>query len=73
MVSDYGHTVAGTNVRKIIPDCVVLCTSVIPKRNGVLLPFEAALEGRILHVLKEELQYSITLCLGESNDMLGEH
>jgi hypothetical protein len=73
LVSDYGHSIAGTNIRKIIPDCVVLCASVIPKRNGVLPPFEAALERWIPHVLKEKLQYSITLCLGESNDMLGEH
>jgi len=73
LVSDDGHAVTGTNVRKIIPDRVVLCTSVIPKRNRVLLPFEAALERRILHMSKEELQYRITLPLGEFNDMLREH
>ena len=72
-VSHDGHSIAGSNVWEIIPNRIVLRASIVPESNGVLSPLKTALEGRVLHMRKEELKDSIALCPGKSNNALSKH
>src|ERR1700733_11622397 len=50
------HPDAGAGVRPVVPQRVVLGAAIVPERDGVFAPAEAALEQRIFHVLIKILQ-----------------
>src|SRR5579875_186382 len=57
-------SVAIARLGKIIPGCVMLCTTVVPERDGVLLPAESSLElDAVGDVVEEEPQKGIALSL----------
>src|SRR3954466_11968550 len=49
----HGHARAGARVRPVVPHRAVLGAAVVPERDCVLAPAEAALEQRVLAVLIE--------------------
>src|ERR1700730_10102697 len=51
------HPAAGAGMRRVVPHRAVLGAAVVPERDGVLAPAEAALEQRVLHVLIEIIQH----------------
>lgn len=46
------YPVHGAGLRKIIRDCPVLSTAIIPKRNGVDPPLETHMKLRRFHMLR---------------------
>src|SRR5258708_39956474 len=56
-----GDPIAGARVRPIVPHRVMLDAAVVPERNRVLAPAEAALEQRIGHVLIKITQDAVAL------------
>src|SRR5262245_54975720 len=59
-------------LRIVVPHSVVLDAAVVPEGDGALLPAEAALELRRLHVAEEKLEHSIALRPLELHDTRGE-
>ena len=51
-----GDTNTAASFWKVVPDGQVLGTSVVPHRDGVLLPLKSTLEGGILDVLEKKLE-----------------
>src|SRR5438034_9640660 len=68
----HGDAGAGAGVRPVVPHRAVLGAAVVPERDGVLAPAEAALEQRILRVLVEIGQHGVTLVAGDADDEAGE-
>ncbi|KTT56894.1 hypothetical protein SB7C_12195, partial [Staphylococcus epidermidis] len=68
----HGHAGAGAGVRPVIPHRAVLGAAVVPERNCVLGPAEAALEQRVLGVLVEIGQHRIALVARDADDEAGE-
>src|SRR5204862_3374414 len=56
-----GYPVSRARVRPIIPHRVVLDAAIVPERDRVLGPAEAALEQRVGHVLVEITQHAVAL------------
>src|SRR6266704_39788 len=71
-VALYGDAVAGAGVRPIVPHRVVLDAAVVPERDRVLAPAEAALEQRVGHVLVEIAQDAVALVARDAVDVAGE-
>src|SRR5688500_471864 len=46
-VALHGHPEAGAGVRPVVPHRAVLCAAVVPERDRVLAPAEAALKQRV--------------------------
>src|SRR5260370_35398441 len=67
-----GDPVARAGVRPIIPHRVVLDAAVVPERDRVRLPAEAALEQRVGHVLVEIAQDAVALVARDAVDVAGE-
>src|SRR5260370_12025267 len=67
-----GDPVARAGVRPIIPHRVVLDAAVVPERDRVLLPAEAALEQRVGHVLVEIAQDAVAFVARDAIDVAGE-
>src|SRR5262245_19899809 len=67
-----GDPVAGAGVRPVIPHRVVLDAAIVPERDRVLLPAEAALEQRVGHVLVEIAQDAATLVTRDVVDVAGK-
>src|SRR3954463_1583947 len=61
------HPRAGAGVRPVIPHRAVLGAAVVPERDGVFAPAEAALEQRIFSVLVEIGQHRIALVAGHAD------
>src|SRR5262245_5379445 len=59
-------------LRIVVPHGVVLDAAVVPEGDGALLPAEAALELRRLHVAEEELEHGVALRPLELDDARGE-
>src|SRR5215470_7420655 len=59
-------------LRKVVPHGVMLDAAVVPEGDGALLPAEAALELRRLHVAEEELEHGVALRARELHDARGE-
>src|SRR5258708_29334006 len=53
LVAGDGAAVAAARVRPVIPHGAVLDPAIVPERDPVLSPAEAALAQRVLHVLVE--------------------
>src|SRR5437763_10948719 len=66
------HAGAGAGVRPVVPHRAVLGAAVVPERNRVLAPAEAALEQRIFGVLIEVVQHRIALVARDADDMARE-
>src|SRR5580692_9098717 len=66
------HPGAGAGMRPVVPHRAVLGAAVVPERDGVLAPAEAALEQRVLHVLIEIIQHRVALVSGDADDVAGE-
>src|SRR5439155_12730326 len=66
------HAGAGAGVRPVVPHRTVLGAAVVPERNRVLAPAEAALEQRVLRMLVEIGQDGIALVAGDTDDEAGE-
>src|ERR1700686_600298 len=56
-----GYPVSRARVGPIVPHRVVLDAAIVPERDRVLGPAEAALEQRIGHVLVEITQHAVAL------------
>src|SRR5205823_1381791 len=67
-----GDPVAGAGVRPIIPHRVVLDAAIVPERDRVLAPAEAALEQRVGHVLIQVAQDAVALVARDAVDVAGE-
>src|ERR1700743_1354042 len=67
-----GDTGAGAGMRPVIPHRAVLGAAIVPERNRVLGPAEAALKQRILRVLVEIGQHGIAFVAGDADDVVGE-
>src|SRR6266566_10079615 len=63
------HARAGAGVRPVVPHRAVLGAAVVPERNRVLGPAEAALEQRIFRVLIEIVQHRIALVARDADDV----
>src|SRR5665647_2103139 len=66
------HPRARTRVRPVVPQRAVLGAAVVPERDRILAPAEAALEQRIFHVLVEVFQDRAALVAGDADDVAGE-
>src|ERR1700730_6677841 len=53
----HGDAGAGAGMRPVIPHRAVLGAAVVPERDRVFGPAEAALEQRVLHVLIEIVEH----------------
>src|SRR5260370_35742137 len=63
------HAGAGAGVRPVVPHRAVLGAAVVPERDRVLAPAEAALEQRIFRVLIEIVQHRVALVSGDAADV----
>src|SRR5260370_40262518 len=68
----HGDTRAGAGVGPVVPHRAVLGAAVVPERDRVLDPAEAALEQRIFRVLVEIGQHRIALVSGYADDVTGK-
>src|SRR5262249_28510431 len=59
---------AGPGVRPVIPHRAVLGAAIVPERDGVLAPAEAALEQRVLRVLVQIGEHGVALVAGDPDD-----
>src|SRR5215470_7899378 len=66
------HAMSVPTLREVVPHGVVLDAAVVPEGDGALLPAEAALELRRLHVAEEELEHGVALRARELHDAGGE-
>src|SRR6267378_3815640 len=66
------HPRARAGVRPVIPHRAVLGAAVVPERDRVLGPAEAALEQRILGVLIKIGQHRVALVAGNADQEAGE-
>src|ERR1700733_15537488 len=62
---------AGAGVRPVIPHRAVLGAAVVPERDGVLGPAEAALEQRVFAMLVEIGQHRVALVARDAVDVAG--
>src|SRR5476651_1766274 len=53
--------IAAAGVGPVVPHGTVLDAAIVPEGDGILLPAEAALEQRVLHVLVEVVENPIAL------------
>src|SRR6266849_9222656 len=63
------HPRAGAGVRPVVPHRAVLGAAVVPERNRILGPAEAALEQRIFGVLVEIGQHRVALIARDADDL----
>src|SRR6266404_8298322 len=63
------HPRAGAGVRPVVPHRAVLGAAVVPERDGVFGPAEAALEQRIFRMLVEIVEHRVALVAGNADDM----
>src|SRR3982074_686834 len=68
----HGPPGPGAGVRPVIPHRAVLGAAVVPERDCVLGPAEAALEQRIFRVLIELVQHRVALVTGYADDVARE-
>src|SRR6201996_4346540 len=68
----HGDAGAGAGVRPVVPHRAVLGATVVPERDRILAPAEAALEQRVLRMLVEIGQHRIALVAGNADDVAGE-
>src|ERR1700710_1942968 len=66
------HPRARAGVRPVVPHRAVLGAAVVPERNGVFGPAEAALEQRVFRMLIEIGQHGVALVGGDADDVAGE-
>src|SRR5258705_6463727 len=66
------HPRAGARVRPVVPHRAMLGAAVVPERDGIFRPAEAALEQRVFRVLVEIGQHGVTLVAGNADDKAGE-
>src|SRR6266446_5728400 len=66
------HPRAGARVRPVVPHRAVLGAAVVPKRDGIFRPAEAALEQRVFRVLVEIGQHGVALVAGDACYEAGE-
>src|SRR6266481_3470154 len=64
-----GDAGAGAGMRPVIPHRPVLGAAVVPERDRVFAPAEAALEQRVFRVLVEIGENGITLVARDANDV----
>src|SRR5476651_2804716 len=64
--------VAAAGVRPVVPHGAVLDAAIVPEGDRVLLPAEAALEQRVLHVLVEIGQDAVALVARNTHEAAGE-
>ena len=57
---------------KVVPDGQVLGTSVVPHRDGVLLPLKSTLEGGTLDVLEKKLEQPLAFSSVQSVNTPGK-
>src|SRR5262249_27291888 len=67
-----GDPVARAGVWPVVPHRVVLDAAVVPERDRVLLPAEAALEQWVGHVLEQVSQDAVALVARNAVDIPGE-
>ena len=67
-----GHSVAGADLRVVIPDRQMLDAAIIPKSDTVRLPLEAGLEVRFLAMAIQEFQNVAAFVAWQIKDMGGE-
>src|SRR5882757_7485105 len=67
-LSLYRHTGAGAGVRPVVPHRAVLGAAIVPERDRVFAPAEAALEQRVLGVLVQIGQHRVALVAGDADD-----
>src|SRR6187401_1179597 len=63
---------AGACVRPVVPHRAMLRAAIVPERDRVLGPAEAALEQRVLAVLIEVRQNRVALVARQADDVAGE-
>src|SRR5260370_39774927 len=63
------HARAGAGVRPVVPQRAVLGAAIVPERNRILGPAEAALEQRIFHVLVEISEDRAALVARDADDV----
>src|ERR1700693_2143248 len=63
------HPSAGASMRPVVPHRAVLGAAVVPERDGVLGPAEAALEQRIFGMLVEIAQHRVALVTRDADDV----
>ena len=66
------HPRAGARMRPVVPHRAVLGAAVVPERDGVFGPAEAALEQRVFGVLVEIGQHGVALVAGHADQEAGE-
>src|SRR5215472_17380168 len=66
------HPVTGACVRPIVPHSVMLHATVVPERDRICSPAEAALEQRIGHVVEKIAQDAVALVPRDAEDASGE-
>src|ERR1041384_5113762 len=68
------HRDAGARpgVRPVVPHRPMLRAAIVPERDGVLGPAEAALEQRVLGVLVEVRKNRVALVARDADDVAGE-
>src|SRR6202030_412871 len=64
----HGDAGAGASMRPVVPHRAVLGAAVVPERDGVFAPAEAALEQRIFRMLVEIGENSIALISGDADE-----
>src|SRR5450432_1329714 len=64
--------IAAAGMGPVVPHGAVLDAAIVPEGDRVLLPAEAALEQRILHVLIEVVQDSVALVARHADQAAGE-
>src|SRR5262244_3360531 len=72
LVAPDRHAMSVPTLREVVPHGVVLDAAVVPEGDGALLPAEAALKLRRLHVAEEELEHGVALRPLELDDARGE-
>src|SRR5476649_1961436 len=64
--------IAAASVGPVVPHGAVLDAAIVPEGDRVLLPAEAALEQRVLHVLIEVVQDAVALVARHADQAAGE-
>src|SRR5256714_12794299 len=68
----YRHAIARARVRPVVPHRAMLRAAIVPERDRVLAPAEAALEQRVLAVLIEIRENRVALVARNADDVRGE-
>src|SRR6478672_6772660 len=71
-VALHGDAMAGAGMRPIVPHRTMLRAAIVPERNRVRLPAEAALEQRVLRMVPQVVQDRRTLIARQADDSLGK-